>query len=101
LTTFDEIGAVRDADIAARLLRDLGAGTRPGPKAMEQLTRREKEVLALLGQGLTNAEIAARLFISTKTAGHHVSSVLSKLGLRNRSEAGAYAHRFLAEPGQI
>ncbi|MEX0991441.1 MAG: LuxR C-terminal-related transcriptional regulator [Actinomycetota bacterium] len=97
LTTFDEIGSVRDADLAARLLRDLGAGTRPGPKDMEQLTRREREVLALLGQGLTNAEIAARLFISTKTAGHHVSNILAKLGMRNRSEAGAYAQRFLAE----
>ncbi len=97
LSAFDEIGAVRDADMAARLLRELGAGTRPGPKQLEQLTKREREVLALLGQGLTNAEIAARLYISTKTAGHHVSNILAKLGVRNRSEAGAYAQRFLAE----
>ncbi len=95
LATFDEVGAVRDADIAARLLRELGATGRAGPKGLERLTKREGEILALLGQGLTNAEIAARLFISTKTAAHHVSNILAKLGVRNRSEAAAYAHRFL------
>ncbi len=96
LSAFDEIGAVREADIAASLLRDLGATGRAGPKGLERLTKREREILALLGQGLTNAEIAARLFISTKTAAHHVSNVLAKLGVRNRSEAAAYAHRFLS-----
>jgi len=97
LSTFDEIGAVRDADLAASLLRDLGATGRAGPKGLERLTKREREVLALLGQGLTNAEIAARLFISTKTAAHHVSNILAKLGVRNRSEAAAYAYRFLSD----
>lgn len=97
LSAFEGIGSVRDADMAARLLRDLGASGRSGAKGLQTLTRREREVLALLGQGLTNAEIAARLFISTKTAGHHVSNILAKLGMRNRAEAGAYAQRFLAE----
>jgi DNA-binding CsgD family transcriptional regulator len=97
LSSFDEIGAVRDADMAASLLRDLGATGRAGPKGLERLTKREREILALLGQGLTNAEIAARLFISTKTAAHHVSNVLAKLGVRNRSEAAAYAHRYLSD----
>ena len=96
LSAFDRIGAVRDADIAANLLRELGATGRAGPKGLERLTKREREILALLGQGLTNAEIAARLFISTKTASHHVSNILAKLGVRNRSEAGAYAHRYLS-----
>jgi len=98
LSTFDEIGAVRDADIAANLLRELGVTGRVGPKGLERLTKREREILALLGQGLTNSEIAARLFISTKTAAHHVSNILAKLGVRNRSEAAAYAHRFLTAP---
>jgi DNA-binding CsgD family transcriptional regulator len=96
LSAFDRIGAVREADTAASLLRELGATGRAGPKGLARLTKREREILGLLGEGLTNAEIAARLFISTKTAAHHVSSILAKLGLRNRSEAAAYAHRFLS-----
>jgi DNA-binding NarL/FixJ family response regulator len=61
------------------------------------LSKRESEVLALLGEGLTNSEIAARLFISTKTAGNHVSNLLAKLNLRSRTEAAAYAVRYLGE----
>ncbi len=59
----------------------------------EPLTGREREVLALLCEGLRNAEIARRLVISEKTAGHHVSNIYRKLGLRNRAEAAAYALR--------
>jgi DNA-binding CsgD family transcriptional regulator len=98
---FDRIGATRDADGAASFLRELGATGRAGPKGLERLTKREREILSLLGQGLTNAEIAARLFISTKTAAHHVSSVLAKLGVRNRAEAAAYAQRYLERSGSV
>jgi DNA-binding NarL/FixJ family response regulator len=55
------------------------------------LSHRELEVLALLGAGLRNADIAARLHISEKTAGHHVSAILAKLGVRSRREAARVA----------
>jgi DNA-binding CsgD family transcriptional regulator len=95
LAEFERLGAPRDADAAAAFLRELGVAGRTGPKGIGLLSRREKEVLALLGEGLTNSEIAARLYISTKTAGNHVSSVLAKLNLRSRTEAAAYAVRYV------
>jgi DNA-binding CsgD family transcriptional regulator len=93
LEIFERLGAVRDADAATALLRSLGVVSRVGAKMRGQLTRREAEVFELLSHGLSNPEIADRLFISAKTAEHHVGRVLSKLGLRNRTEAAAYAAR--------
>ena len=55
------------------------------------LTRREREVLVLVSQGLTNREIAGNLFISEKTASVHVSNIMAKLEAANRTEAGAKA----------
>ena len=91
LSAFEALGARLDADRVAELLRSLGVTARTGAKRVGVLTDREQEVLRLLGAGLSNPEIAARLHVSRKTASHHVSSILSKLGLRNRSEAAAYA----------
>ena len=91
LSAFDRLGAVPDADAAAAFLRDLGVKGRTGPKNLELLTKREVEVLRLVAQGLSNSEIGERLFISIKTAGHHVSNILTKLQLRSRTEAAAYA----------
>jgi DNA-binding CsgD family transcriptional regulator len=99
LAEFERLGAPREADAAAAFLRERGVSGRTGPKGLDRLSRREREVLALLGQGLTNAEIATRLYISTKTAGNHVGNVLSKLNLRSRTEAAAYAVRFLGGDG--
>jgi ATP/maltotriose-dependent transcriptional regulator MalT len=93
LEAFDRRRASRDADVAAALLRALGAPGRSAPKRREPLTKRESEVLELLGHGLSNPEIAERLVISTRTAEHHVGHILSKLDLRNRAEAAAYATR--------
>ncbi|MFD2091455.1 LuxR C-terminal-related transcriptional regulator [Blastococcus deserti] len=93
LETFRELRADRDADAAAALLRELGVRGPAPSRATGPLTRREAEVLELLGHGLSNPEIATRLFISRKTAEHHVANVLAKLGLRSRAEAAGYAVR--------
>jgi DNA-binding CsgD family transcriptional regulator/tetratricopeptide (TPR) repeat protein len=94
LESFERLGARREADEAAALVRELGGPRRTGAKELGLLTAREVEVLRLLGEGLSNAEIAGRLFISTKTAGNHVSNLLAKLHLRSRQEAAAYAVRY-------
>lgn len=93
LNAFEQLGAAAHADAAAALLRTLGAPGRRTPRNAAVLTRREQEVLSLVGLGMTNPEIGQRLYISRKTAAHHVSSVLTKLGLRNRAEAAAYLSR--------
>jgi DNA-binding CsgD family transcriptional regulator len=91
----EALGASREADAAAALMRSLGARGRAGPRSLGSLSRRETEVLRLLGEGLSNREIAERLFISPKTAEHHVSRIYGKLGLKSRAEAAAYAVRTL------
>jgi DNA-binding CsgD family transcriptional regulator len=71
--------------------RRLGVG--PGVEGPNALTPREREVVELLAEGLTNAEVAARLYISPKTAAVHVSNILAKLGMASRSEVAAFAVR--------
>jgi DNA-binding NarL/FixJ family response regulator len=93
LATFERLGATRDADASAALLRALGAPARTFRKGDGTLTRRESDVLSLLAEGCSNTQIADRLYISRRTAEHHVARILSKLGLRNRAEAAAYALR--------
>jgi DNA-binding CsgD family transcriptional regulator/tetratricopeptide (TPR) repeat protein len=93
------LGAAPAAAIVGRRLRERGVRGLPrGPRASTRdnpagLTAREVQVLGLVGQGLRNADIAARLFVSEKTVGHHVSAVLRKLGVRTRGEASAEARR--------
>ena len=73
-------------------IRSIPAGPRTATRADPAgLTRREHEVLELICAGHTNAEIAAKLFISAKTVDHHVSAVLAKLGTPTREAAAAYA----------
>ncbi len=94
---FEELGASIDADRAAAFLRSLGLVPRTRPRGAGVLSVREREVLQLLGVGLSNPEMADRLHISRKTASHHVSNILTKLGLRNRAEAAAHATALLGE----
>ena len=92
------LGAKRAAAFTARRLRELGARVSRGPRPSTRgnpanLTAREVEVLGLVAEGLRNADIARRLFLSEKTVDHHVSAILRKLDVRTRGEAGAAGAR--------
>jgi DNA-binding SARP family transcriptional activator/DNA-binding CsgD family transcriptional regulator/tetratricopeptide (TPR) repeat protein len=89
---FDRLGALTLVRRCDAKLRSIGAkvprGARPSTRSnVGGLTDREVEVLTLLERGLRNAEIAAELFLSEKTVGHHVSSILAKLGVSSRLQA--------------
>jgi DNA-binding CsgD family transcriptional regulator/tetratricopeptide (TPR) repeat protein len=99
LGTCQRLGAVPAARELTQRLRSAGVrsiGRGPRRSTMEnpgQLTSRQVEILELLVDGLTNAEIGARLYITPKTAAHHVSAILGKLGVQSRREAAAEAVR--------
>ena len=85
---------IEQIDTVARRARLRIAGTAATPSA-DGLTRREREVLALVAEGRTNRQIGEALFISAKTASVHMSNILAKLGVANRTEAAAVARDVL------
>ncbi len=76
--------------IAAEMLVSLTQGKAPDP--LQELTDREREILALIGTGLTNREIGERIFLSEKTIKHYVTNILQKLQVRSRVEAALVAN---------
>jgi DNA-binding CsgD family transcriptional regulator len=97
--TLDDLGARATAAVARRRMKDLGMTAIPrGPRRATRadpagLTAREREVLALLTEGLPDREISQRLFISERTVHHHVSAVLAKIGVSSRTAAAREAAR--------
>ena len=85
--------AVLHPRVAARVVRELHGARRDEPNAFRELSDRELEVLKLIADGLSNAEIASRLYVSEKTVKSHVSNILGKLHLADRTQAAVYAWR--------
>jgi DNA-binding NarL/FixJ family response regulator len=87
--------ALLSPSITRRLIEEFAKRSdplRPPDTVMEALTARERETLGLVARGLSNAEIAQRLFVTEATVKSHVSSVLTKLGLRDRVQAVVFAY---------
>jgi DNA-binding NarL/FixJ family response regulator len=87
--------ALLSPSVTRRVIQEVARHQRQAPRSpdLDRLTQRELEVLRLLAEGLSNAEIAAKLYLSEATIKTHTSSVLSKLGLRDRVQAVIYAFR--------
>lgn len=83
--------------MAGRMLNEFAGGTRAAADPLLELSPREREVLALLADGLRNREIAERLVVSETTVKTHVRHILEKLHLRNRAEAAVFAARHLGQ----
>jgi NarL family two-component system response regulator LiaR len=85
--------AVLHPRVAARVMRELRGAGGEAPNVFRELSDRELEVLRLIADGLSNAEIARDLFVSEQTVKSHVSNILSKLHLADRTQAAVYAWR--------
>jgi DNA-binding NarL/FixJ family response regulator len=100
------VGAVRtvaagqstlDAHTSQRVMARIRERT-SGPDPASALSGQEKRVLELISEGLTNRQIAERMFLAEKTAKNYVSSLLGKLGMQRRSQAAAFAARMAGAP---
>ncbi|MCU1639747.1 MAG: response regulator transcription factor [Nocardia sp.] len=92
--------ALLSPSVTRRLVAEFASHAKPAPATLTELTDREREVMALVAEGLTNAEIAERLFMSPATARTHVSRILLKLGARDRTQLVVLAYESgLVRPG--
>lgn len=85
--------AVLHPRVATRVVQELHGARRDAPNPFTELSERELEVLRLIADGLSNSDIAAQLIISEKTVKSHVSNILSKLHVADRTQAAVYAWR--------
>ncbi|AGA56858.1 response regulator containing a CheY-like receiver domain and an HTH DNA-binding domain [Thermobacillus composti KWC4] len=86
--------SVLESQVAAKMMNRFRQPQRaPAPAPHESLTEREMEVLKLLAQGMSNQEIADKLFIGVKTVKYHITNIFSKLGVEDRTQAAIYAHK--------
>ena len=96
--------ALLSPGVTRRLIGAFATQTRPPPRrpALDALTEREREVMGLVAEGLSNDEIAARLYVSPMTAKTHVSRAMTKLAARDRAQLVVYAYESgLVRPGWI
>jgi DNA-binding NarL/FixJ family response regulator len=94
-------GSLLDATLTASVMNKLRGENAAGPDPRyEQLSPQERRVLDLVAEGLTNRQIAERLFLAEKTVKNYVSSVLHKLGVERRTSAAVYMSQRRAEPGR-
>jgi DNA-binding NarL/FixJ family response regulator len=95
--------ALLSPGVTRRLIAEFASRSRPGPARqveMDRLTDREREIVALVGEGLSNDEIAARLYLSPATAKTHVSRAMTKLHARDRAQLVVLAYESgLVRPG--
>jgi len=85
-----------DPAVTAQVLERLRQGP-PSDPSLEQLTAQELKILELIGQGMTNRQIAATLFLAEKTVKNYVSSMLAKLGLQSRTQAAIFATKHIKD----
>ena len=93
LEAFERLGLPAWAERARRELRAAGeTARRRDPSTLDQLTPQELQVVAAVGEGVSNREVAARLFITPRTVAHHLHQVFGKLGISSRAELVRIAH---------
>jgi two-component system, NarL family, response regulator DevR len=81
-----------DPAVTAQVLERLRSGPKADP-SIEQLTAQEQRILELIGEGMTNRQIAGTMYLAEKTVKNYVSSMLAKLGLESRTQAAIFAHK--------